>query len=170
MLKQDVPKAPSKKEKVDSKAKENLLGWITFFKELSDRIRLFVPGDKFFDLKHLKQKSIDFIYSPNANLINWPEECDVLFILTINSSLEDEKQNSLFQDTYLFCKRDFCFALDYFQYDNQESIVGYYDYIISLDEDSLKWNFIKNLIIKRLKDLENSVPVLVGLTTANEQY
>ncbi len=166
---QDVPEAPSIKEVVPSKAKENLLGWIKFFKDLSPRIEILIPGDKLFNLEEIEQKTInDFIGNPNANLINWPEKDDVLFILTIDSSF-DEKPIFLFPDTYLFCRRDYCFGLDYFQY-YSESNVSDNDYRITYDRDCLVWNFIKNLIVKRLKILEESVPELIYPTTNDTPY
>jgi len=161
-----VPEPPSEKIVVPEEDEIRLSEWISFFKGLSSRIKVVLPDNEGFEefiqeteriLRREKHLESDY------RLIGFPTQRSTAFAILINSAGPHSTDECCdCSGVFFFCFDDIAFSLNHFHWDG-DAENGNFEKSFSLNfytADLLKWSFIKDLIIGRLKDLQNRVPPL----------
>lgn len=153
-----VPKPPTKFLQISQKDKDLLDLWISFFKNLSPRIKIVLSQDQEFDMDYYK-KSIILNIREEIDLLDWPEKEKVAFFLTFDSSFPNQKPKFLLKNSFLFCFKDIAFGFEDFEWDGDEEDFLNNQYSLrNYPEKCLSWKFInENRIIKAIKELEDSI-------------
>lgn len=161
-----VPEPPSEKIVVPEEDEARLLKWISFFEGLSSRIKIVLPDNEKFEefiqetekiLRREKHLGSDY------RLIGFPIKRSTAFAILINSAAPnsiDERYEC--SEIFFFCFEDIAFSLNHFHWDgDMDSESSEQSFSLNFyTADLLKWSFIKDLIIERLKTLQNRVPPL----------
>ena len=113
----DIPESPEP-ETIPTTLQEKVDKWMTYFRNMSERIVVLKPGDEKFDLpmfkRTLEDSKIADIGDNKITISDWPDEKDVSFGIAFDDSIPGHEKRYLMSNTYLFCKRN-AFGIDYFQ-------------------------------------------------------
>lgn len=158
-----VPKPPEEQVVIEQQDPKRLQDWISFFKNLSPRVRVLEPGNAEFlhfylsgeeVVRRLKQMQEDYI------LLNWPKREGIAFIIQYDTSLPKQKPVFEPENAYIFCFGSHVFGLGYFSWDG-DAEQGDWATTYSLSdysESALRWDYIKKIIMDRIAELERQVP------------
>ena len=165
-----IPTPPKKQVVVEERQSEydlNLEAWISYLKNISDRVKIIKPGDKSFDLKKFK----DLVCEAKQDLerdriVGWPKESEIAFAAFVNSSNNSDPQ-WLIGDAWFFCFNDLAFGFNYFDVDSyfedeedDDSLIYLETYSLSDDPMSaLTWEYITERIANKIKAIIEKVNV-----------
>lgn len=159
-----VPEPPPTQLVIPREGLQRVESWISFFKKLSPRVKILLPGDvRFCDFlvntKNLARELVEL--NDDEEFIGWPTEEGVAFVVMIDSSnLGTRETVHRLDDIYFFCFGDLAFSAPYFNWDGDPeeddcsktySLRGY-------SGEALAWTYILSLIIGRVKELEARIP------------
>jgi hypothetical protein len=163
---ENVPKPPVHQDRIEPLVQKNVEGWITYFVNLSPRIKIVRNTDPEFDIEQLHQAVRDLIehIDENQTIDGFPIKESVAFVLLIDSNKFGSNPIYKGRDTYLFCS-NVAFSLDHFQQDSEliDEDNGEWEYfdtfsLSSYSEDCLTWKFIGKLIKDKIKEIEQKIP------------
>lgn len=162
----DAPKPPAHQDKIEPKIQKNVEGWITYFANLSPRIKLIRNTDSEFDIDKLHQIARDVIEHMDENqTILFPTKENVAFVILVDSNKFGPEPVYWGMDTYLFCSGNCAFSLSHFtqdsdSLDDEGERWEYFDTYSLRDysEDCLFWKYIAKIIRYRIKEIEQKVP------------
>lgn len=159
-----VPQPPSEKIVIPAEDEARLSEWISFFKQLSHRVKILLPKDDEFEgfiakaeRTLRKGKNIE----DNYELIGFPTEEWTAFVILINEG----EPGSIFEtytwmEIFFFCFGDIAFSLNHFNWDGDAEAGNWASSysLASYSRDCLQWDFIKKRIVDRVRNFENRVP------------
>lgn len=154
---------PPEPEMITEEAADNVEKWISYFKELSPRIRVMTSFDTNFDLskweENAKILTRSHRHSDNISLLGWPTKEDVAFVVGIDSSVHTGVTNFLASNGFLFCRRDYAFGLDYFEEDDIQEDGFNKEYSLrEYSKNALCWKHVAEVIKNRIVEIEKSIP------------
>lgn len=158
----NIPKAP-KPLVINGTAKKRLEEWILYFQNLSPRIKMILKTDPNFNLDIYKEFLLEKLDpEENAEITGWPSEKNVLFVIMINSSLEENNEEYKTNNIFIFCLNNLAFGLDYFE-SEEDLEIGHFSNDYSLQnfpEDALSWSYISKIIERLILEIEEeSIPI-----------
>lgn len=148
---------------IKEEAIPNIKKWVSYFRELSSRIKVITPEETEFNLDLWQEYAKDLLDDDNQiELVGWPKKDSVVFCVCINCSLSTQ---ALFggYDFFLFCfnntDKGKAFGLHYFEETENtfDNVISTYS-LENFSEDALSWNYVNSLIVDRLKEIEKIVP------------
>jgi hypothetical protein len=159
MIRESIIPLPPPPETIDEKAQEYLEKWILYFETLSSRIKVVTNKDPKFNLDFFLSKVKDWINEGEVEIEDWPTEEQIAFIISIDSSLPNEKPKHLIENTYFFCYGNKAFGLHHFERDsfNEKSMNSVFS-LFEYSKDMLEWKFILSLIKNTLRKFKDYVP------------
>lgn len=158
-----VPNPPSQQIVVAEETRERLVAWKTFFRRISSRIRVIDSEHENFERWHgIMFKNLKRIMGESYTAPSFPTLKDIAFFIGINSSLDDVSEDISQEDTWIFTYGDRAFQIRHFTWDGEDRETGTYKYTFSISTygpELLTWQFITEIIAKRLKEIEGVVPL-----------
>lgn len=159
-----VPEPPEEEVVIPAEDEARLKKWTDFFRGLSTRVKIILPKDDEFKgfltkmnkvLREAKKISNEY------EILDFPLEKNIAFVILVNES----EPGSIFEvydwsDAFFFCFDNVAFSLNHFQWDGdlEEDDWASSFSLKHYSKDLLYWDFIKKLIVGRLRDLEKRVP------------
>jgi len=158
-----IPYAPAP-DPISPVVQKRYDAWIKYFKKLSPRIMVILPGEEKFDMKNFEDQAKKLAHQDddiaNVELNDWPDLSGVAFMVCYDSSMPGQiKKIHSPDNAYIFCFGGFAFGLGYFEYDEDMSTsiscYGLGNYPV----EALRWKYIAKLIRDSLVDIEKQVPL-----------
>ncbi len=166
-----VPEAPAKAIVIPQEDQGRLDEWIRFFRNLSPRIRVVQPKDgdfgQFYEASFGKlRKLLGGLGREEGGLIRgWPEKERIAFGVACDSALPGSSPAAYGTgDIWMFCFGNRAFSLNHFEGDadpENNHFPGTYS-LGGYAGELLEWAFIADLVIDKVRGLEDQVPQLAG--------
>jgi len=160
-MEQQIPEPPEKRT-INSEDYQRLERWIRYFRNLSSKVRIFLPkGDNFKKVLISARKVADENLPDSTlyHISDWPKDEDIAFLVTIDSANPGNPTEYRGYNTYIFCF-GYAFGITYHQGDSDMD--GSDDTksfsLRHYSSSSLSWEYVTKRIIDKVEELSDLVP------------
>jgi len=164
-MSEEIPQTP-KLEKIEDGGIQRINEWISYFKNLSDRI-LVIEDNGLNNISNwlaiaqmMTMRMNDLEPHQKGNLLGWPDASEVAFIIKVNTSMAGREPKYPEDFWRIFCIGNFAFSPGYFEWcgdaetdpDNPNYSLG------GFSDSALSWEYVTSLIKNQLKELSKAIP------------